>query len=87
MATKSSEIKKALRKAFPTIKFSVTYKHPYGYTVKWENGIIEGATTEAVKEIASNWDTSYREELGGGDCYYGGDSVRYDHEILDEAWK
>ena len=87
MATKSSEIKKALRKAFPTIKFSVTYKHPYGYTVKWENGIIEGATTEAVEAIAKNWDTSYREELGGGDCYYGGDSVRYEHDITDKTWK
>lgn len=87
MATKSSEIKRALKKAFPTIKFSVTYKHPYGYSIKWQNGIIEGATTEAVEAIAKDWDTSYREDLGGGDCYHGGDSVRYEHEITDETWK
>lgn len=87
MATKSNEIKKALKKAFPTIKFSVTYKHPYGYNVKWQDGIIEGATTEAVEAIAKDWDTSYRQELGGGDCYHGGDSVRYEHEITDETWK
>ena len=87
MATKSREIKKALKAAFPNIQFSVTYKHPYGYKVKWENGIVKGATTEAVEAIALDWDTSYREELGGGDCYYGGDSISYEHEILDETWR
>ena len=84
--TKSKEIKAALKKSFPSIKFSVTYKHPYGYKVKWENGIKEGATSEAVKAIADKWDEQ-RNISHDPDPIYIGDSVSYDHEISDQVWK
>lgn len=87
MATNSKEIKKALRGAFPTVNFSVTYKYPYGYRIEWSNGVLQGATTEAVKAIAGEWDTSVRQDLGGGDYSNYGDSVRYYHNVTDENWK
>ena len=85
--TKSSEIKKALKQAFPKIEFSVTYKTYYGYLIAWENGIREGATLEAVKAIADNWNTHRNISEDPYEPSYVGNPVRYEHEITDNQWR
>lgn len=82
----SKEIKKALKQAFPTVKFSVTSRRYSGFVVSWTDGIAEGATRKAVKEIAAQWDTCRNLDPYGGDPIYVGDSVNYCHSLSDE-WK
>ncbi len=84
--SKSAEIKKALRKAFPAIKFSVT-KNNSSYYVNWKDGIREGATLEAVKAIADNWDSCRNISDDPYEPSYVGNSVYYKHEISDKNWK
>lgn len=84
--SKSTEIKKALKQAFPNIKFSVTRLNS-SYYVNWENGIREGATLEQVKLIADKWDSCRNISDDPYEPSYVGNSVFYRHEITDKNWR
>lgn len=85
--TASNKIKKALKAAFPKVKFSVTYDKVYtlGYIVRWTDGFENGATTNAVKEITKPWDTEVRHgDIMDDSVYYEGVRFRYEHDYSEE---
>lgn len=85
----AKSVRKALKKHFPGTKFSVRS----GYEcvrVTWTDGMVTGASSNAVKAVCSEFDTCVAHDVYG-DPYYSGVSVYYthnvSHEIVEQATK
>jgi hypothetical protein len=81
--TASKEIKKALKAAFPTVKFSVTTKHSLceTVTVEWTGG----AFINEVKEACTPWNTFKNHSDAMTDYFhYTGIQIKYERNLSDE---
>jgi hypothetical protein len=81
--TASKEIKKALKAAFPTVKFSVTTKHSLceTVTVKWTGG----AFINEVKEACTTWNTfKNHSDVMTDYFHYTGIQIKYERNLSDK---